>query len=119
MGSKKEYPATIEQIREKFGLERRRTAEVLINSALNRFKSSLAIMIISEKYYNVPVEKLDENQMENVASHLARIKQSIGLSDFISGFVGNEDEIVFPSTYVNVPEGSHGGGIWYRNSTEK
>jgi hypothetical protein len=119
MGSKKEYPATIEQIRDEFGLERRRTAEVLINSALNRFKTSLAIMIISEKYYNTPIEKLDKNQMENVASHLARIKRAGGLDEFLSGFVGHEDEKVFPSMYINVPEGSHGGGLWYRNSMEK
>jgi hypothetical protein len=48
MHDKPVYAATLEEIRQEFNLKRRRSADVLLVSALRKFNSHLAIMAIMD-----------------------------------------------------------------------
>ena len=48
MGRKTNQCVSMEAIKNEFGLKRRRTAEVLVNNAIKKFKSHLAILSIMD-----------------------------------------------------------------------
>jgi hypothetical protein len=93
MGNGLSMAASLEDIRKEFGLKRRRTAEVLVKSALKKFKSHLAILAILDLVFPDHEEmELPDGDLEYVAEVYVRMLRSGEIRDLsIDCLTGESD----------------------------
>lgn len=76
------FEATLEEIKDEMGLKRRRSAEVLIQSALKKFKTRLAILQLMEDS-DLDPDFMSPQDIENLSCQLADIRANNCLDIFL------------------------------------